>query len=180
IAIPRLLGTLGMIGAPFLAISMALQPADRNSQVGQILEVFFMLGFYALLFGLASLGAFGRGKGRIALWLQLTTLSVASLWTLSQAIKPGLGEGSLLYGIGDAGWPINMLMTLVTGITVATVGRMTSWRRYAALACGLALPLLFASMAVLGHGAGGTFFSIYVAVTWAALGYAIRSEPAMS
>jgi hypothetical protein len=82
-----------------------------------------------------------------------------------------------LYQIANTAWPVSVLLMLVVGGLTAAAGRFTGWRRWAPLLCGLALPFLLIAFAVGRRQAGMILFGIYTMLTWALLGFAVRTAP---
>lgn len=165
-----------MVGSPFLLLSFLNQGAAVQSRLGETFGLLFIGLSMFSVWGLKELAATGRGAGKTVLWVQLGILLGATLWSLAMSVSPGAGKDSAILGLGDACWPLSMLAMLVTGVIVAAKGGLSGWRRWTPLLCGLALPLSFASIPVVGKEGSIYVFGVYALVAWAALGFAVMSE----
>ncbi len=175
---PRLLGTLGMLGAPFLFIEGLAHGfhATGNTPLGGFLELFYLGGWVSSVVGLGMLHAAGRGKaGKIILGLQLLGLTLAAAFSLFGIVLPNLSPDNLLYQITDTAWPLSHTFMLVVGIAVLRAKRLSGWGRFAPLACGLAVPLLIGVSIIGGEQAGVLFFGLYTWLAFTLLGHAVRT-----
>jgi hypothetical protein len=175
---PRLLGMLGMAGAPFLFIEGLTRGlhATGSSPLGGFLEMFYLGGWMSSIIGLGMLQATGRGKGgRTILRLQILGLSLAAIFSLFNIVLPNLSPESVLFLVTDLAWPLSHTFMLVVGIAVLVTKGLSGWTRFAPLACGLAVPLLFAVGMLGGEQAIWFFFGPYTWVVFTLLGYAVRT-----
>lgn len=176
---PRLLGTLGMIGAPFLlleGVTRGFQMIEGTTPLGGFLELFYLGGWTCSLIGLGMLQATGRGKvGKAILGLLLLGLVMATAISLSGIFMPNLDPENGLYQILDIAWPLSHTLMLVVGSAVLVVKRLSGWTRFAPLACGLAVPLLIVAKIIGGEQASVLFFGFYTWIMFTLLGYAVRN-----
>lgn len=173
-SIHRILGTLGIIGSPFLCLSFASNgfQAGDSGKLGAALGLVFTMGWLANIAGLLALGAAGRRLlARILLGIQMVTVTFASIFQIFEFVSPG--NSSALYTITDISWPLSMLLLFITSITVAVVGIFRGWPRFAPLVAGLWLPLGIVSQIALGEVGGGIFAGIHSMIGWFLLGYAV-------
>lgn len=172
----RLLGTLGMLGSPFLLLSLAatgFQP-DGINRLSSFLGLVFALGWFSNVLGLWTLGAAGRRlPGKIILGLELVGVTLAFLCQVYEIVAPG-ADGPL-YRITDVAWPLSMLTLIVVGIAVLVARVLRGWARFVPLACGLWLPLSIAMSMTVGVTAGQIIGGIHVALGWLLLGYVVRN-----
>ena len=176
----RILGTIAMLCAPFMLVE-ALVPggSDMPFLVGTC-SMIFMLGSICSHSGLWRVAATGQGWwGRAVLAIQLLLVTLAFLFGLFEAT--GLvGEENILFTITDIAWPLSMVWMLAVGITAAIVGRLSGWRRFAPLLCGLAFPSsiligIITGLEMEGLAMGLVFFGM-LAVFWTLLGFAVRQS----
>jgi hypothetical protein len=172
----RLLGTLGMLGSPFLFLSFAAAgfQQDGTTRLGSFLGLLFALGWFSNVLGLWTLGATGRRlPSKIILGLELVGVTLACLFQVYEFVAPG--ATSLLYTITDIAWPLSMLTLIVVGIAVLVARVMRGWARFVPLACGLWLPVGIAASMIVGTTAGVIIGELHVAIGWLLLGYAVRN-----
>ncbi len=171
----RVLGTLGMLGSPFLFLSFAangFQQGDSN-RLGAALGLVFALGWFANVLGLRALGAAGeRLPARILLGVELVGVALACLFQVYEFAAPG--SASLLYTVTDIAWPLSMLLLLITGIAVLRARVFEGWLRFTPLGAALWLPLGIAAMGVLGLTAGQAISGVHTMIGWFLIGYAVR------
>lgn len=176
---PRLLGTVGMIGAPFLmleGVSHYFLNISGSSPLGGFLELFYLGGWIASVIGLGMLQATGRGKaGKTILGLQLLGLTLATIFSLFNIFLPDLNPDSVIFQITDLAWPLSHTFMLVVGSAALITKRLSGWTRFAPLACGLAVPLLMAVMMIGGEQVALLFFGPYTWVMFTLLGYTVRN-----
>lgn len=176
---PRLLGAVGMIGAPFLmleSVSHYFLNITGSSPLGGFLELFYLGGWISSVIGLGMLQATGRGKaGKTILGLQLLGLTLATIFSLFNIFLPDLNPDSVIFQITDLAWPLSHTFMLVVGSAVLITKRLSGWTRFAPLACGLAVPLLMAVMMIGGEQVALLFFGPYTWVMFTLLGYAVRN-----
>lgn len=173
---PRLLGTLGMIGAPFLFIEGLAHGFNMTqpTPLGGFLELFYLGGWVSSVIGLGMSQATGRGKGgKIILGLQLLGLMLATIFSVFNIVWPALSPDTLLFQITDTAWPLSHTFMLVVGIAVLRAKRLSGWNRFAPLACGLAVPLLMV-VGMMGGEQAMIFFGPYTWVVFTLLGFAVR------
>jgi hypothetical protein len=148
----RLLGTIGILASPMLLAEVPLMRlADGDAQrdvVMGLCSLVYVAGFAASAVGLRTLRATGDGRGaRLAFGVQMLGLALAALWAAQYVAAPGLARTTFLH-VTDAAWPLSHLFMLVVGGMVLRAGRLRGWRRFPALLCGLALPLMVVLRAV--------------------------------
>jgi hypothetical protein len=177
----KTLGTLALIGAPFLL-------------AGPWLEEFFkpiagpwFYGAWAFVYitaWMCSIGALrrmeatGRSRfGRNLLRIILFSLSLANLSNIYALVAPG-NKSAALFIILDSFWPISNLIMLVVGITVVAVKGLPGWRRYVPLATGLWFPLTMLTMILVGRNSPLlVFVPWYSAIAWSLLAVAVLTCP---
>lgn len=176
---PRLLGTVGMIGAPFLmleSVSHYFLNITGSSPLGGFLELFYLGGWISSVIGLGMLQATSRGKaGKTILGLQLLGLTLAAIFSLFNIFLPDLNPDSVIFQITDLAWPLSHTFMLVVGSAALITKRLSGWTRFAPLACGLAVPLLMAVMMIGGEQVALLFFGPYTWVMFTLLGYTVRN-----
>lgn len=170
----RILGTLGMLGSPFLFFSLAANgfaPGDSN-QLGAVLGLLFAVGWLGNVLGLRALRVTGTSMpARGLLALQVVTVTLAGIFQVYEFAAPG--ADSLLYHITDVAWPLSMLLLLLTGIAALRARTFEGWLRFTPLLAALWLPLGIAEMAAIGETAGQAVGGLHTAFGWFLIGYAV-------
>jgi hypothetical protein len=166
----RVLGFLGMLGAPaFLFISSPPAPTDLRAN---LLMTAYLVGWACSAVGLRRLRATGRGRGAVAIFVvQMLGLALA----FCQQPQDQLGHrplGDAFYFASNVAWPLSHLFMLVVFGAVWRAGVWTGWRRWTPLACGLALPLMFAATAA-RISSPTIVFAVATAASFLALGLAV-------
>ena len=171
----RVLGTLGMLGSPFLFLSFAVNGFSQgdSNKLGAALGLLFVIGWFSSVRGLQVLGAAGKGlAGKILLGIDLVGVVLAGLFQVYEFAAPG--SDSILYHITDIAWPLSMVFLLISGILVARAGVFQGWLRFTPVAAALWLPLGIAEMGILGLTAGQALDGVHTMVGWFLIGYAVR------
>lgn len=178
----KLLGSLALVGAPFLCVDMYLHASPDPNQfnttsLSGLLELIYMLGWQCSIIGLWRLGATGQDRfGRIIVPLIMGTLTLANIWNIYVIILPN--HNTLLYHILDLFWPISNLVMIGVGVAVIRAKKLTGWSRYVPLICGLWFPVT-TLIGVAGVGAAFDISNIYTATAWSLLAVVIliHKEP---
>lgn len=175
----RILGTLGMIGSPFLFLSFVVTGSQggATSRLGAALGLFFALGWFSSVLGLWTLRAAGnRLPGKILLGLELVGVALACLFQVYEFVAPD--SDSLLFTITDLAWPLSMLTLLLVGIAVLRARVLQGWMRFVPILCPLWMPITIAASA-LGERAGD-LGGASTAIGWFLLGYVVRRGGAIA
>lgn len=178
----RLLGTLGMIGAPFLClefilVGLTLDGSKPLNQLVGALELVYLGGWLASAAGLRQLRVTGEGAAaRVIFIIQRIGLTLAALFTIQGIVQTNPDTTSIFFKVTDAAWPLSHLFMLVVGAFVLKAGVWRGWRRFTPIWCGLALPALFATNALFGSKAGGIVFGLGTTAAFMSLGYAVRTS----
>jgi hypothetical protein len=178
----RMPGTAGMLFAPAFLVQWVEQtirhrPASPTTPLDSTLGLLYLIGWACSAIGLRRLRAYGSGTLANALFaIQLAGLVLAATEQVLELTHRMPPENSWQFAVVDLPWPISHLYMLVIGIGVIVAKRWTGWRRFAPLACGLALPLSMALTPFAGKGAMLLGFSAFTAAAFLSLGYAVRSS----
>lgn len=182
----RLLGTIGMIMSPMLALGPILfqdQPDQPNHPLETVLGLLFLGGWACSAVGMRLVRATGGGTpGRVVFAVQMIGLLLAAIFNLLELVR--FDQQSPLWAITDAAWPLSVVFMIVVGLLTLRAGIWRGWRRLTPLLCGLSLPLAFAvsaaAGAVVGEAAAGpamlATFGLFTTVAWLLLGYAVRTS----
>ncbi|GAB3943144.1 hypothetical protein GCM10028805_08900 [Spirosoma harenae] len=139
----KLVGFFGLIGAPFLGISMHLMSINHplaDSWIIKLAGIFYITGWMASMEGLRQLKATGNHRfGRVIIRLILITLTLANVYNVWELINPN--ESSVLYFILDMNWPLSNVLMLPVGIAALRARRLQGWGRWIPLAMSFWLPL---------------------------------------
>jgi hypothetical protein len=171
----RALGALGMLGA-LASLNFVGAPPGKTDLAANLLMLAYLGGWACSAVGMRRLRATGRGRGAAAVFaVQMLALALASCQQLQdQAARRPLGDA--FYFVTDMAWPFSHVFMVVVFAAVWRAGVWTGWRRWAPLACGLALPLTFAAAAA-GVPSPGLVFCAGTAASFLALGLAVRAAP---
>lgn len=164
----KLLGALGILGAPFLFIGTAWY-ADDMGLTGLI----YMTGWICSLVSLQRLRATGdTAFGRGIFYAVFGTLVLAQAWNGWTMFDPK--ANSTFYQILDLTWPLSNVLMIPLGIAVLRARRLAGWYRFVPLAVGLWLPITLTGMALVGRTSALMVFSgCYSAMAWALLGFVV-------
>ncbi|GAA4413665.1 hypothetical protein GCM10023187_42240 [Nibrella viscosa] len=181
-----MLGTLGIVGAPFLLIDIYLHNPDGNpenyvhSSSGGFFGLVYISAWLCSAYGLYRLRATGTSRfGKAILLVLMSTLVLANGWNIYEIIQPH--ARTPLYNFLDMFWPGSNLMMFFVGMATLAAGRLSGWRRYVPLLVGLWLP--FSALAlfyIIGKSMLVMYaVGLYSAIMWTLMGYMIRtSQPA--
>ena len=180
----KTLGTLAMIGAPFLCIDYCIHGINgggdqfQHTSLSGILSIVYISAWMCSMVGLANLKATGESKAaKVWLIIPLVTLSLANIWNSWEVIQPGVN--TFLYHLLDMFWPISNLFMFLFGIKVILAKQLQGWKRYIPLIVGLWLPFTIVLNAIAGINATVMMVSgIYSALSWTILGYVVYTSPA--
>lgn len=180
----RLLGALGILGAPAFPLIGALHPGGFQEHdplavpaaADNALMFAYIAGWLCSAVGLRRLRAAGRGRGAaVVTAVQLTALALAATQNL-QDLAGRRPLGGAFYFATDMAWPFSHVFMLVVFAAVWRAGVWTGWRRWTPLLGGLVLPLTF-----LGGGTGwfspNLVFPYGTTLAFAALGLAVATAP---
>lgn len=166
----KILGIAALIGAPFLCINTYVHVPDPNAHVyitdslSGFFDLLYISGWLCSLIGLHRLGAIGNDRfGRIIVPVALASLVLADVWNVYEMVLPN--HDTLLYHILDMFWPISNVVMIGVGIAVIRAKKLSGWKRYVPLLCGLWLPVTVLVSLVMQEFA----FAIsngYTAVAW--------------
>jgi hypothetical protein len=175
----RTLGTLGLLGAPFLLVDSmnnGLNPFQSSSVSGW-LNLVYITAWICSMVALKQLGAFGEGRfGKILFGVQISFLALANGWNVYEIIVPR--AGTTLYIILDLFWPLSNVCMLVSGIAILANRGLTGWQRYTPLLVGLWLPFVLLLWALFSRTQEVLLVgNLYSAVTWSLMAVAILSQP---
>lgn len=173
----RILGTLGMLGSPFLLLSFAPVGFQQNeiNRLSDFFGLVFVLGWFSIILGLWTLRAAGtRLPSKILLGLELASVTLAGVYQVYEFVAPR--ADTVVYGIASAAWPLGMMLMIVIGIAVLRAHIFRGWARFVPLACGLWFPLLVVSIKAAGATPALIIGGIYVMVGWLLLGYVIQDR----
>ena len=179
---PRLLGTAGIVAAPMMAVLGLYYhfwqiSNDQSTPVTGLLGVIYIAGWMCSAVGTRWLGVTGTGtSSTVAFVVQIIGLALAGVFSLQEIFRFGFLEGSFLFGLTDAAWPLSHLFMLVIGGLVVNTGVWKGWQRSAPFVCGLALPSCFAAMGAGAPGVGFVLFPVLTAIGFSMLGYAVRTS----
>jgi hypothetical protein len=173
----KTLGTLALIGAPFLLIGFKTEQHYAplaDSWFTGAWGIVYITAWLCSVLGLHRLGAAGQSRfGRILLPVVMGMLGLANVSNLYKLLLPDYQ--SPLFFAFDMFWPLSNLAMLVVGIAVIRAKVLTGWRRYVPLAVGLWFPLTMLGVALVGRTSPYLFYvPYYSAIAWTLLALAVR------
>src|SRR5947209_736420 len=140
----RMLGIMGMICAPMMLAEavyryVAHLADNEDPPVIGLLGAIYIGGWMCSATGMRRLRVMGNGIWSMAVFIvQMMGLLLAWFWSVQEIFKWNFVEGSLLFNIGDAAWPLSHLFMLVVGCFLWKAGVWRGLpRRLAPFLCGL-------------------------------------------
>ena len=173
----RLLGTIGMVGAPMLLLAFFLYALGDGAAayVASALGMLYLIGWGASAIGMRRLRVTGTGAtAKVVFVVQLVGLSLALVFNALEIMRAN--PDTLLFRVTDLAWPASHVFMLVVGALVMATRVWRGWRSVTPILCGLALPVFFAARPLLGGEVGGLIFGVLTAASFTLLGYAVRTS----
>jgi hypothetical protein len=176
----RLLGILGMAGAPWMLVDFienGLYDRFKNTAASGVHNLLFITGCMCSVLGLYYLKAAGTNKGgKVVMFIQLALLTLANCWNIYEIIKPDSNE-RVFYLLGFF-WPASCLFLVITGIFIIRAKRLTGWRAVVPLLAGLWFPVMaLLSVFFKTSLAGLILAGAYAAVVFMVLGFSLVTLP---
>ncbi len=176
----KTLGTLALVGAPFLGLGMTIEQLYKPLHDSWFTGAWGLLYISAWLCSIAALRrqeATGRSRfGKGILRVITGTLVLANVSNVYQLLLPG--EKTAAFYALDAFWPVSNLVMVAVGIAVIAARGLPGWRRYVPLAAGLWFPFTVFCMLLLGSWEAATpASSLYTAVAWTVLAVVVLTTP---
>jgi len=179
----RVLGLLGMIGAPMLLIFFMFGNTDAGAaktlkdQIMCLTGVFYM-GFWMMsAVGMRRLRATGDGFGsKIVFIIQITLLGFALLFSVMEVFGYSYNNGGLLFAIADAAYPLSHLFMLVVGTLVLRAKVWNGLAKFAPFIVGFALPIFFALLPIAGMQIAGFACGALMAAGLMTIGYTVYRQ----
>ncbi|HEX8530963.1 MAG TPA: hypothetical protein VF646_13120, partial [Cytophagales bacterium] len=173
------LGTLALIGAPFLLIGFKAEQHYAflaNSWFTGAWGLVYITAWLCSILVLHRLGAAGKSRfGRVLLPVVMGMLGLANVSNLYKLLLPDY-ESALFYAF-DAFWPLSNLAMVVVGVAVIRAKVLPGWRRYVPLAVGLWFPLTMLGVVLVGRTSPYLFYvPYYSAIAWTLLALAVRGN----
>ena len=156
----RLLGTLGMIGAPMLFLEMVVrsfmnEPEKLDTQFIGATGVFYMGGWIAVAIAMRRLRATGTSRASAVVFaIQITGLVLASLYSLHELFRMDYEQTKWIFTIIDIAYPFSHLFMFAVGVLVWRARVFDGLARIAPFGVALMLPLFFGLSAFAGMQAG--------------------------
>ena len=169
----KTLGTLALIGAPFLCIGMNIElnylPLKDTWFTG-LWGILYMTPWMGSIVALQRMKAAGESLfGRRLLQVILLTLTIANISNLWRLLMP-FEEMPSWFLYVDLFWPLSNTIMLVVGITVLVANVLKGWMRFVPLAVGCWLPFSLCVVALFGQQPITFLLSgVYSAFGWTAL-----------
>ena len=149
----KTLGTLALIGAPFLLIGSFMEikiSALSNTWFTGLWGILYITPWMGSMIALHRAGALGTSRiGKAMPWILLTTLTIADISNIICLF--GAQNKVPFFFYLDLFWPISHLLMLVVGIVAIRAGVLQGWKRYVPLAMGTWLPFALGTVAILGR-----------------------------
>lgn len=176
----RLLGIIGMVGAPALYLSSLFQPANYgepnpNQIFASAFGLLYLCGAMANAIAMRRLRVTGNGIGGAILFtVQIIGLFLAMWCDILEYAAPHLKESTVFF-ITDMAYPFSHVLMIVVGVAVWKTGVWRGWRTIPAFLCGFSLPSFFAASAIIGRENVGPVFIIGVTLGFLLLGCAVKT-----
>ncbi len=180
----RILGVIGMLGAPGLLVEECIRRACsigdfEATTATSVAGLVYVIGWMASTIGLRRMRATGAGYVALAVFvIQMAGLFLAGAQQVIELSGSSGVRSSTFYRICDSAWPLSHLFMIVVGGMVIAGSRIKGPSRFAALACGLTLPLSIALRA-LNHTASIFSMGLFTTLCFTASGLTVfRAERA--
>ncbi len=176
----KLLGLLGLIGAPALALGthlMGIHHPLADTWFGKSWGLLYITGWMASMEGLRRMEATGSGRfGKTIIRVVLGTLLLANVYNVWEIIDPT--SKSPLYFMVDMCWPLSNLLMIPVGIAVLRAGRLRGWHRWVPLFVGFWLPLTMILSRLFGMDSPVMIVSgAYSTLMWSLLAITVMTAP---
>jgi hypothetical protein len=165
----RLLGTLGMFGAPMLFLQVAVrillgEPEKMNALFQGTTGILYIGGWIAVAVAMRGLRATGSNlTSRIVFIIQMFALATAFILSVQELLGFDSSNGGLFYNLTDIAYPLSHVLMLVVGVLVWRARVFKGLARIAPFGVALILPLFFIIGAVFGMPVGALVSSGFVA-----------------
>ena len=179
----RILGLLGMIGAPMLLLFFIFGNTDGGAsktlseRLWALTGVMYMAGWLCAAVGVRRLRATGDGTGaKIIFIIQITLLTFALVFSLMEVGGYNYQNGGIIFAAADAGYPLSHLFMNVVGIFVVRAKVWQGFPKFAPFLVGIALPVTLALMALGYVTAAGVLFGSLTTTGLGAIGYEVYKK----
>lgn len=143
--------------------------------IASMLGMLYLVGWAASAMGMRQLKVTGAGAlAQIIFVIQLAGLSLALIFNALEMAHAN--PDTFFFHVTDMAWPLSHLFMLVVGAFVLATRVWRGWRSWTPILCGLVLPIFFAARPLLGGAVAGFIFGFLTMVTFALLGYAVRTS----
>jgi hypothetical protein len=145
----RLLGILGILGAPMLFLEMVFQasindPEKLDQRFIGFLGIFYIGGWIASAIGKRKLKVTGEGTAsKIVFIIQIIGLILAFLFNVQALFGVTYAMGGAFWRITDIAYPFSHVFMIVVGILIWRAGVWKGLARIAPVFVGLMLPMFF-------------------------------------
>ena len=146
----RLLGIIGIIGAPMLFVEMLTralmsQPEKLNTQVVGILGIFYIGGWIATAIGMRRMRTTGNSPAsKIVFVIQIVGLVLAFLYSVQETLRITDKVNSLFFTVTDFAYPFSHAFMFIVGVLVWRTQILKGFAKFAPFFVALMLPLFFA------------------------------------
>lgn len=187
LSVNRLLGILGMIGAPMLLLETILRivnilPQNTDNAWIGLLEILYIGGWIALAVGMRRLRVTGNGLGgKIAFGLQMIGLILAFLFSVQVLFGASYekADTTLFFKICDVGFPFSHLFMIVIGVMVWRAEIWKGWLKIAPFLVGIVLAVFMSGIgAFVSIPQGATVFAVSTAIGLFSLAFAVYRSKA--
>lgn len=167
----RTLGTIAMISAPAMLISVIIAPNGDNHVAMGIASLVFMAGWLASNLGMQKMQALGTGLwAKIVLRVQMVGILLAAIFGILEATQI-VPDDNIFFIVTDLCWPLSMLFMIVVGIMTIRANRWAGWQRFVPLICALWLPVAMAIGIAGGENLSMQQLSVYVGFSWTTIAW---------
>ncbi|HYK45801.1 MAG TPA: hypothetical protein VEV83_11565 [Parafilimonas sp.] len=176
---PRILGIIGIIGAPWMFIDFVnngLYEHFMLTPISGMRNFIFMAGWICSVIGLYKLGAEGNKRlARTILIIQLVLLLLAAIWSIMVMIAPN-SPSKIFYALNFS-WPLGGCFMVATGLVILLAKKLKGWKRFAPLLAGLWFPQTILIYAFTQNSVLLLMLSgIYSTIAFSLLGLAVATE----
>ena len=173
------LGTIALIGAPFMLIGVIAEfmyPALQESWFTGVWGIIYITAWMCSLLVLQRIKVAGNGFGKWLIRLMFVTLTIANI---SNVIRLFAGKDVPWYFFQiDLFWPLSHALMLVLAITVLFYNRVNKASKLVLVAAGLWLPIALTLLAVFGKTLTVLVIpGLYHAIMWSLMALIAKRQP---
>jgi hypothetical protein len=175
----RLLGIIGIIGAPWMFIDFINNGFYEHFEVSAasgVRNFLFMTGWICSLLGLYKLRALGdKIWQKMIFILQMLFLLLAEVWSVMEMTKAG--RTSRFFFTLNYSWHVAGFLMILTGIQILRKNQLKGWKRFVPLLAGFWFPGTLCIYFFTGNSIAMVLLSgVYSMIVFSLLGFTVATH----